>query len=156
MLLSVGDHESDVWSSRWSRAGNVGAQHAALLHRPRPNAVTGEEFLARLAHVVPASDHALRRGQSLEDERAIPLRDDAPIQEDYGADVRFAADQPAEALFQLERRVRYEIMAEAVQPLRFEALEPRGGEGLARHLEGQLREDEHPQRSARHVHPLPK
>ena len=118
--------------------------------------MTGEKLLARLAHVLPASDHALRRGQSLEDERAIPLRDDAPIQEDYGADVRFAADQPAEALFQLERRVRYEIMAEAVQPLRFEALEPRGGEGLARHLEGQLREDQHPQRAARHVHALPK
>src|SRR3989441_11148135 len=106
--------------------------------------MTGEEFLAGVAHVFPAADDALRRRQSLEDERAIPLRDDATIQEDYGADVRFAADQPAEALFQLERRVRDEIMAEAVQPLRLEALEPRGGEGLPRHPEGQPRQDEHP------------
>src|SRR2546425_5552974 len=103
--------------------GKCRAQHAAPLHRSRPDAVTGEKLLARLAHVLPASDHALRRRQSLEDERAIPLRDDATIQEDYGADVGFAADQPAEALFQFERRVRHEIMAEAVQPLRLEALQ---------------------------------
>src|SRR5207247_1657836 len=121
-----------------------------------PDAVTREKLLAGVAHALPATDEALRRRQSLEDERAIPLRDDAPIQENYGADVRFAADQPAESLFQLERCVRNEVMAEAVQSLRLEALEPRRGEGLARHLEGQLREDQHPQRAARHVHALPK
>ena len=46
-------------------------------------------------------------------------------------------------------------MGEAVQAPGLDALEPRGGERLGGHLEGELGEDEHAQRAPRHVHAFP-
>src|SRR5258705_10623497 len=97
-----------------------------LLHRCA-DAVMRTELVQLAPHVRPVADRLGRGGQTLQDHLAVALGHDAPVQEDYGAHVRLAADQPAESLFQLERRVGDEVVREAIDARIAETLEPRRG-----------------------------
>src|SRR5205823_6514792 len=49
----------------------------------------------------------------------------------------------------------YRPLPPPFQPPRLQTLQPRGREGLSRNLEGELGEDQHPQRAPRYVNALP-
>src|SRR6266702_2896139 len=103
------------------------------LHRLGSESMPRKELFARPADVPPMADHARRARQALEHHRAVAFCDDAAVEQHHRPRVALAPDQPAEALFELERRVGNEIVGEAVQAARLESLEPRRGERLARH-----------------------
>ena len=100
--------------------------------------------------------HEPRRGrQPVENHRAVPLGHHTRVQQYDRPYVAPAANQASEPLLELEGGIRDQVVHEAVQAPRLQALQPRGRERLRRHLEGKLREDQHPQRAPRHVNALP-
>src|SRR5205823_11732341 len=56
---------------------------------------------------------------------------------------------------ELQGRIGDEVVREAVQTARLQPLQPRRRERLRRYLEGQLRENQHPQRAPGYVDALP-
>src|SRR5439155_1487597 len=90
-----------------------------------------------------------------EDHRAVTLRNHAAVQQHDRPHVRAAADQAAESLLELQGRIGDEVVREAVQTARLQLLQPRRRERLRRYLEGQLRENQHPQRAPWYVDALP-
>src|SRR5260370_23386168 len=100
-----------VWSIRVtpSRLGSL-----RVLHR-NADAVLREELFARATDVVPLADRFGRGRQARENRPPVRFRDHAAIQEYHGPHVGARADQAAKSLFQLERRVRQEIVRKPVQ-----------------------------------------
>src|SRR5690349_2547425 len=119
------------------------------------DAVARKEILARTQHVSPVAHDAGRRGEALQNHRAVAFRDDAPVQQHHSPHIHTTADQPTESLLQLQSGIRNEIVRESVQPACLQALEPRRRERLGRHLERELGEDQHAQGPPRHVNALP-
>src|SRR5207247_5554426 len=127
---------------------------STLLYRPRllPNPMPREEILARPQHISPVAHDAGRRGEAIENHRAVAFRDDAPVQQHHSPHIHATADQPTESLLQLQSGIRNEIVRESVQPACLQPLEPRRRERLGRDLERELGEDQHAQGPPRHVH----
>src|SRR5205814_24450 len=119
------------------------------------DAVHREEFLQLAPNVRPVAYGFGGGWQALQHRRPVAFGEDAPVQQYYGAHVGLAADQPAKSLFQLECGERHQIVREPVDARLGETLEPRGGQRFTRHLERQLGENQHAQRTARYVHAFP-
>src|SRR5689334_25006482 len=94
-----------------------------------------KEFLAGTEHVSPLPHHPTRPREPLENEGPVLLGHHPPVEQDHGAYIAPATNQAPKPLFELERRVRHEVVGESVQSTRLEPLEARGGERLARDLE---------------------
>src|SRR5436309_15124113 len=130
---------------------------STALYRPcfRTNTVSCKELLAGAPHIRPVAHQPRRRRQAFEDHGAVTLRNHAAVQQHDCPHVRAAADQAPEPLLELQGRIGDEVVREAVQTARLQPLQPRGRERLRRYLEGQLRENQHPQRASGYVDALP-
>ena len=66
-------------------------------------------------HVAPGTLHERRSGKRVPQIPAVPLRDDAIVQNQYGTAVCAGTDQAPEPLFQAERSVRQHEGLEGVE-----------------------------------------
>src|SRR4051812_46964987 len=89
----------------------------------RPDAVAGEEVLALPAYLPPIAHPLVGAREAAEPQRAVPLRDHARVEQPHDAEVLRTADEPPEALLELEGGVREEVAHEAVLSLLRQALE---------------------------------
>ena len=106
-------------------------------------------------HVAPGTLHERRSGKRVPQIPAVPLRDDAIVQNQYGTAVCAGTDQAPEPLFQAERSVRQHEVLEGVDTAALQRLHARGGDRIRRHPEGQLLNEKTAQRVARDVDAFP-
>src|SRR4051812_4338917 len=103
---------------------------AAMTSYGRPDALLGEEVLTPGAHLPPVPHDPLGAGEAAQQQVPVALGDHPTVQQNDDTGVLAAADQAAKPLFQLECRVRKQIVHEPVEPLLREALQSRSRERL--------------------------
>ena len=96
-----------------------------------------------------------QRGSACEECAAVGPRAQPRIEDGDDTAIRVAANQPAEALAQLEHRGRQCVVAEPVAAQTLDCLAACFVERIARSRERELVDHEQRQRLARHVHALP-
>ena len=97
--------------------------------------VPGKEVFALGADFGPAPHDPLRPRQPAQQQRSVALDHHPPVQQNDHPDVGPGADQPPEALLELEGGVGQQVPHEAVLALLGQAFQPGRGQGLRRNLE---------------------
>ena len=70
-------------------------------------------------------DDELRRREAVEEHTAVGLGEDAGIEDHHAAPILGGADEPTEALLELERRLRHLILHERIPAGSPDCLDPR-------------------------------
>src|SRR5690242_17082672 len=135
---------------------DVGGTGAAMRTRAHRRAVTGRiESLDFRQYLGPRTDDTPRRRESVHQPAAVRLGDDTWIGNDHDAAVGTAANQPAEALLEPQRRVRKHVLDERIPaPLR-NRLAIGGGDRLRRYAERKFGDEQCAQGVAGDVNALP-
>jgi len=93
--------------------------------------------------------------QRLDKQLAIPLRLHAAVEDHHDPPISLAADEPAEALLELDHRFGHRVFHERVAAAALDRVKAGFDDGLIRHSEGELDDDDIAELIALHVDPLP-